>query len=51
MTFTESYFDSFPSVIRPFISNGLLVGIVLALLLENLINWDKFAMTMERKEN
>lgn len=51
MTFPASYFESFPSVIRPFISNGLLVGIVLALLLENLINWDKFAMTMERKEN
>lgn len=49
MTFPASYFESFPVTIRPFISNGLLVGIVLALILENIINWDKFAASVEKK--
>ncbi len=49
MTFPASYFESFPVTIRPFISNGLLVGIVLALILENIINWDKFATSVEKK--
>lgn len=40
MTFPASYFESIPDVIRPLISNGLLVGIILSLLLENLIPWD-----------
>lgn len=41
MMFPDSYFDSIPTFIRPFLSNGLLVGIILALLLENLLDWDK----------
>lgn len=41
MTFPASYFDSIPLFIRPFVSNGLLMGIVLSLLLENVISWDK----------
>lgn len=51
MTFPASYFESFPSVIRPFISNGLLVGIILALILENVINWDRFASSFEKNKN
>src|SRR5699024_1807104 len=31
MMFPDSYFDSIPTFIRPFLSNGLLVGIMLAL--------------------
>lgn len=50
MTFPASYFESFPSAIRPFISNGLLVGIVIALMLENMINWDKFGGQFEQKK-
>lgn len=41
MTFPASYFESLPTQIRPFLSNGLLVGIVLALLLENVVKWEK----------
>lgn len=41
MMFPDSYFDSIPTFIRPFLSNGLLVGIMLALLLENVLNWEK----------
>ncbi len=42
MTLPASYFITIPSVIRPVLSSGLLVGIILALLLENLFNWDKY---------
>ena len=42
MTLPASYFITILSVIRPVLSSGLLVGIILALLLENLFNWDKY---------
>src|SRR5690625_7902597 len=32
MTFPANYFESVPSFIRPFLSNGLLVGILLSLI-------------------
>lgn len=41
MTFPPGYFASFPVMLQPFLSNGLLVGIVLAILLENLFDWEK----------
>lgn len=41
MTFPASYFEALPVILRPLLSNGLLVGITLALLLENLFNWDR----------
>lgn len=41
MTFPDSYFAGVPTYIQPFIQNGLLVGITLALVLENIIPWDK----------
>ncbi|MGN7388725.1 uracil/xanthine transporter [Sporosarcina sp. SAFN-015] len=44
MTLPASYFITIPSVIRPLLSSGLLVGIILALLLENLFNWDKYGV-------
>lgn len=34
-------FESLPALIRPFLSNGLLVGVILAIILENIINWDR----------
>lgn len=40
MTLPATYFNSLPEIIRPLLSNGLIVGIVLALLLENLFTWD-----------
>ena len=42
MTLPASYFVTIPSVVRPVLSSGLLVGIILALLLENLFKWDKY---------
>lgn len=40
MTMPVSYFSSLPDYIRPLLSSGLLVGIFLALVLENLFHWD-----------
>jgi len=31
-----------PLTLRPLLSNGLLMGILLAVLLENLLPWDRF---------
>ena len=53
MTLPASYFITVPSIIRPVLSSGLLVGIILALLLENLFNWDKYGLEkkVEPKES
>jgi xanthine/uracil permease len=34
-------FQSIPMLVRPLLSSGLLIGIILAILLENIINWSK----------
>ncbi|MDW0117877.1 uracil/xanthine transporter [Sporosarcina thermotolerans] len=44
MTLPATYFITVPSIIRPVLSSGLLVGIILSLLLENLIKWDKYGV-------
>lgn len=41
MTMPAYYFNSLPEIIRPLLSNGLIMGITLVLILENLISWDK----------
>src|SRR5699024_7305404 len=51
MTFPASYFESFLSDIRSFICNGLLVGIILALIIENVINCDRFASSFEKSKS
>lgn len=40
MTMPASYFETLPSFLRPLLSSGLLMGTVLALLLENLFRWE-----------
>ena len=50
MTFPATYFESIPAFIRPFMSNGLLVGIIIALILENMMNWDKLGTPDVEKE-
>jgi len=49
MTLPATTFETIPAFIRPFMSNGLLVGIILALILENMINWDRLGATMEER--
>lgn len=50
MTLPPSYFETIPSVIRPLLSSGLLMGIILALLLENLVNWERVSVTEDSKQ-
>ena len=50
MTLPASAFESIPAFIRPFMSNGLLVGIIIALILENIINWDKVGTMIKEQE-
>jgi xanthine/uracil permease len=50
MTMPASYFETLPSVVRPLLSSGLLVGIILALVLENLFNWDKLGVEIKKEE-
>lgn len=50
MTFPATYFESIPAFIRPFMSNGLLVGIILALILENMLDWDKLGRYPIKKQ-
>lgn len=42
MNIPSETFSSLPVLIRPLLSNGLLVGIILAIILENVIDWSKF---------
>lgn len=49
MTMPATYFNSLPGVIRPLVSNGLIVGITLALLMENVFNWDQIGTGNEEK--
>lgn len=41
MTFPASYFSSLPAFLQPLAGSGLLVGITLALLIENIMDWDR----------
>ncbi|HEX6594246.1 MAG TPA: uracil/xanthine transporter [Bacillota bacterium] len=42
MTMPAAYFSSIPPIIRPLVSNGMLVGITLALIMESVFPWDRF---------
>lgn len=41
MNLPTEAFSSMPTLIQPLVSNGLLMGILLALFIDNLIDWDK----------
>ena len=41
MNIPVEMFGSIPMLVRPLLSSGLLIGIILAILLENIINWSK----------
>lgn len=43
MNIPAETFSSLPFLIRPLLSNGLLVGIILAIILENVVDWSNFA--------
>lgn len=50
MTLPASYFVTIPSVVRPLLSSGLLMGIILALLLENLFDWNSYGEEKDNKQ-
>lgn len=43
MTIPATAFTSIPAIIRPLLQNGLVMGILLAIILEQIIRWDKLA--------
>lgn len=43
MNMPREVFAGLPALIRPLLSNGLLMGILLAVILENFIHWDRFS--------
>jgi len=43
MNLPREVFAGLPALIRPLLSNGLLMGILLAVILENFIHWDRFS--------
>lgn len=50
MTMPASYFVTLPGFARPLLSSGLLVGIMLALLLENAFDWDRKGKVSSSKQ-
>lgn len=50
MTLPVSYFITLPGFVRPLLSSGLLVGIMLALVLENTFDWDRIRVTSSSKK-
>jgi len=48
MTMPATTFETLPSLIRPLVSNGLLVGIFLVLIMENLFDWDRLGAEGEK---
>ncbi|MBS4210001.1 uracil/xanthine transporter [Bacillus sp. FJAT-50079] len=51
MTLPPAYFESIPSLIRPLLSSGLLVGIMLALILENCFSWERRPIKVIEKKD
>ncbi|HLR09371.1 MAG TPA: uracil/xanthine transporter [Bacillota bacterium] len=51
MTMPASYFSTLPGIIRPLLSSGLLVGILLALVLENAFAWDRYGTSVDKTKS
>lgn len=52
MNIPAEMFGSIPMLVRPLISSGLLMGIILSVVLENTINWSKLEQVKtSKKEN
>ncbi|MEK3856106.1 uracil/xanthine transporter [Cytobacillus sp. FSL H8-0458] len=50
MNTPSAVFAEFPVLIQPFISNGLLMGVLISILLEKMVNWSAFEQ-LELKNN
>jgi xanthine/uracil permease len=50
MNIPAEMFSSLPMLVRPLLGSGLLVGILLAILLENTIDWSKLEKSVQNSE-
>lgn len=50
MNIPASAFAEFPPLLTPILSNGLIIGVLLVIILENFIQWDKFEVKPLGKE-
>lgn len=51
MNMNPSLFKSLPVLIQPFISNGLIMGVLISIILEKTINWSAFEQQFELKNS
>ncbi|MEH7307804.1 uracil/xanthine transporter [Neobacillus drentensis] len=50
MNIPSEMFSSLPMLVRPLVGSGLLVGILLAIVLENTIDWSKLEKTVQNSD-
>ncbi|MGM9985944.1 MAG: uracil/xanthine transporter [Bacillaceae bacterium] len=42
MNCPQAVFNSLPILVQPFLSNGLITGVIIAIILEKVVNWSKY---------
>ena len=42
MNVSPQIFNSLPAILRPFLSNGLIMGVIISIVLEKMVNWSKY---------
>jgi xanthine/uracil permease len=47
MNIPPALFGSIPVLLQPFITNGLIMGVIISILLEKFINWNKLMNKLE----
>lgn len=50
MNIPSSAFTEFPPLLTPILSNGLVIGVVIVIILENFVRWDKYETRTPQKE-
>ncbi|WP_211749238.1 uracil/xanthine transporter [Paenibacillus sp. Marseille-Q4541] len=50
MNIPASAFTEFPPLLTPILSNGLVIGVMLVIILENVVRWDKYETKVSEKE-
>jgi len=50
MTVGTELFSNFPAVIQPLISNGFIMGVLISIFLEAVVNWDTLGLENKSAE-
>lgn len=50
MNIPVSAFSEFPPLLTPILSNGLIIGVILVIILENVVRWERFDTTIKTAE-